>query len=135
MPHSSLDLEKIYQTRFSGQAEYRQKVWGALSTFFSRWISGDSTVLDLGCGHCEFINAIAARRKYAMDLNPDSARLAARGVSVLQQDCSAPWAIAPGTLDAVFTSNFFEHLPDKAALERTLQNAMKIPSGRAGGRS
>ena len=123
--HSSMDLEKIYQTRFSGQSEYRQKVWSRLSTFFSKWISPDATVLDLGCGHCEFINAVAAGKKYAMDLNPDSVRLASPGVTILQQDCSAPWAIPPGTLDAVFTSNFFEHLPDKAALERTLQNALQ----------
>ncbi len=121
--HSSTDLEKIYQTRFSGQSEYRRKVWSVLCAYFSRWIPNDAAVLDLGCGYCEFINAIRARQKYGMDLNPDSARLASPGVTVLQQDCSAEWRVPPGTLDVVFTSNFFEHLPDKAALERTLQNA------------
>jgi SAM-dependent methyltransferase len=126
------DLERIYQSRFSGQSEYRQKVWGVLCRFFSQWVPASASVLDLGCGYCEFINTVTARRKYAMDLNPEANNRAAPGVTVLQQDCSATWNIAPDTLDAVFTSNFFEHLPDKPALERTLQNAMR--SLRSGGR-
>jgi SAM-dependent methyltransferase len=121
--HSPADLQNIYKARFSGQTEYRQQVWNVLCPFFSKWIPSDAAVLDLGCGYCEFINTIVARQKYAMDLNPEANRLASPGVRVLQQDCSAPWEIPPDTLDAVFTSNFFEHLPDKAALERTLHNA------------
>ena len=39
-----------------------------LCSFFSRWIPADATVLDLGCGYCEFINAVRARKKYAMDV-------------------------------------------------------------------
>ena len=129
--HSPTDLAKIYENRFSGQSEYRKQVWKVLSSFFSKWISPDATVLDLGCGYCEFINSVSARRKYAMDLNPAASTLAAPGVTVIQQDCSIAWDIAPNTLDAVFTSNFFEHLPDKAALEATLGNAWR--SLRAGG--
>lgn len=121
--HSPKDLANIYQTRFAGQTAYRNKVWGVLCQFFSRWIPPDATVLDLGCGYCEFINSISAKRKYAMDLNPDMERMAAPHVSRLHQDCSMPWTL-PVNLDVVFTSNFFEHLPDKAALERTLQNAL-----------
>src|ERR1700730_16723621 len=103
--YSPSDLEKIYQTRFSGQSEYRQKVWSVLCSFFSRWIPVDATVLDLGCGYCEFINAVRARKKYAMDLNPEAKCLAGPDVTVLQQDCSAPWSVPPYSLDVVFTSN------------------------------
>ncbi len=126
------DLEKIYAARFSGQSAYREKVWGVLCQFFARWIPANATVLDLGCGYCEFINAVTARRKYAMDLNAEAGKRVAPGVIMLQQDCSAPWEMAPGELDAIFTSNFFEHLPDKAALERTLQNALRAlrPGGK-----
>lgn len=123
--HSSVDLQQIYQARFSGQSEYRQRVWGVLCRFFGRWISADAAVLDLGCGHCEFVNAVSARKKYAMDLNPDAGALAKPGVTVLLQDCSVQWDILPNSLDAVFSSNFFEHLPDKAALERTLRHAWR----------
>ena len=37
-----------------------------------------------------------------------------------QQDCSKPWKIDQNSLDLVFSSNFFEHLPDKESLDRTV---------------
>src|SRR5258708_7775671 len=104
--------------------EYRKEVWRVLtSRFFSRWISRDAAVLDLGCGYCEFINSILARKKYGMDLNPDASKNAAGDVVVFEQDCSQPWPLQEASLDVVFTSNFFEHLPTKTHLEKTLQQA------------
>jgi SAM-dependent methyltransferase len=132
-PHSASDLEQIYQRRFVGLEDYRCAVWRVLSRDrFSKWIAPDSSVLDLGAGYCEFINQIPARLKYAMDLNPATRSHANGDVSVLLQDCSAEWQIPHATLNTVFTSNFFEHLPDKAALERTVQNAFLClkPGGR-----
>jgi SAM-dependent methyltransferase len=124
IPHSSPDLEQIYRERFSGMLEYRREVWRVLtSRFFCRWISTKAVVLDLGCGYCEFINNISAGKKYGMDLNPDAVKNADPDVTVFQQDCSTPWPISAGDLDVVFTSNFFEHLPTKTHLEKTLQQA------------
>jgi len=82
--------------------------------------------LDLGCGWCEFINAVPCRRKFAMDLNPDVERHALPGVKVLQQDCSEKWQVQDESLDVVFTSNFFEHLTSKSALEKTLLEAHRV---------
>ena len=130
--HTSADLEQIYRTRFAGKSEYRQRMWTELCLFFSQWIQTDSTVLDLGCGHCEFINNVKCSQKFAMDLNPDAERLASSEVSVLNQDCSAAWPVPSQSLDVVFTSNFFEHLPTKDALEKTLVEAYKAL--RSGGR-
>ena len=44
----------------------------------------------------------------------------------------SPWALPDQVLDLVFTSNFFEHLPDKAALARTLAETRRClkPGGR-----
>jgi len=58
-----------------------------------------------------------------MDLNPDSRLLVDAGVMFIEQDCSEPWKVAAESLDVVFTSNFFEHLPDKQALRRTFEQA------------
>ena len=132
-PHSASDLEQIYERRFAGMEDYRRSVWQVLcGEVFSKWIAPDATVLDLGSGYCEFVNQIAAGQKYAMDLNPATRFHADVDVSVLQQDCSAEWQVAPQTLDAVFTSNFFEHLSDKMALERTVLSAWRSlkPGGR-----
>jgi SAM-dependent methyltransferase len=67
-----------------------------------------------------------------MDLNPSAADHAAKNVSLLQQDCSTRWPFDDNFLDAVFTSNFFEHLPTKAALESTLRETIRClkPGGK-----
>lgn len=123
LPHSESDLRQIYERRFTATLEYRKRVWRALiDGFFQRYVPHDSAVLDLGCGYGEFVNQIKAGTKYAMDLNPDAPRYLESEVRFLKQDCSQPWAIPERSLDVVFTSNFFEHLPDKPSLGRTLDN-------------
>jgi SAM-dependent methyltransferase len=120
-PSLSHDLSKEYQLRFLPLATYRRKVWSVLTRdFFQKYIPSRATVLDLGCGWGEFINQIQAERRLGMDLNPDSPRHLDAGIEFHRHDCSLPWPIAPGTLDVVFTSNFFEHLPGKLALRQTL---------------
>src|ERR1700733_6313620 len=118
------ELQRIYGARFEKNQLYRKKVWGILALdFFQKYVSPAATVLDLGCGYGEFINAIQCGRKLAMDLNPDASRFLAAGVHFLQQDCSARWQCDDGSLDVVFSSNFFEHLPGKNALKLTLEEA------------
>ena len=126
------ELQRIYGARFAGKTDYRTQVWRVLAPFFCQWFPGTGTVLDLGAGYCEFINNANAQVKYAMDLNPAVNGQAAADVTVLQQDCSAPWPLRTEELDAVFTSNFLEHLPDKAAVSVTLSNAYRClkPGGR-----
>jgi SAM-dependent methyltransferase len=125
LAHSPEDLDQIYRNRFTGRLAYRQRVWVVLVKFFARWIPADAAVLDLGCGYCEFINNVRAGRKFAMDLNPEASNRAAAGTTVFQQDCSEAWPVPANSLDVVFTSNFFEHLPTKAHLERTLIEAYR----------
>jgi SAM-dependent methyltransferase len=119
--HDPADLQRIYDARFSGNVGYRRQVWEVLvRDWFQRFVGEDETVLDLGCGYGEFSNAIRAGKKYAMDLNPDAPRHLGPEVEFLLQDCSVRWPVADASLNVVFTSNFFEHLPDKATLGRTL---------------
>jgi SAM-dependent methyltransferase len=131
-PHSADELRELYSARFEGKSEYRQRVWNELCFFFAKWIPAGATVLDLGCGHCEFINAVSCRSKFGMDLNPDASKYAAADVNVIQQVCHNTWRVAPESLDVVFTSNFFEHLPTKKTLEQTLGEAHRAlaPGGR-----
>lgn len=130
---SSDDVQTIYGQRFAANREYRQKIWRVLiDDFFQGLLGKDAAVLDLGCGYGEFINQITAREKFGIDLNPDSAAMFTSGVKFFRQDCSQTWPLPDNTLDAVFTSNFFEHLPDKATLGRTLEQARRClkPGGR-----
>ena len=114
-------LRDEYRIRFAGAAEYRNSVWKILcDDYFSRFIPPTAHVLDLGSGWGEFINNVPAGRKYAMDLNPDAGQRLAADTRFLHQDCSQKWKLADESLDVVFTSNFLEHLPDKAHVERTI---------------
>ena len=133
MPSSQQELSKIYHRRFARTAAYRNKVWEVISReFIQKWVAPGGTVMDLGCGYGEFINNIAAAKKYAMDLNPDAPSHLAKNVAFLHQDCSSPWPVPENSLDVIFTSNFFEHLPDKESLSRTLRQALRSlkPGGR-----
>jgi SAM-dependent methyltransferase len=127
------EFQRIYRSRFADTVSYRTEVWKVLITqFFARYLRDSDTILDLGCGYGEFINNVRCMAKFAMDLNPDSKNRLASKISLLQQDCSTPWALPDCSLDVVFTSNFFEHLPSKVALRQTLEQAWRClkPSGR-----
>jgi SAM-dependent methyltransferase len=127
------ELAKVYGNRFNPMREYRQRVWQVLVTkFFQRLIPSRAVVLDLGCGYGEFINTVQADSKFGMDLNPNTKLNLDSAVKFLEQDCSAKWPLADAELDLVFTSNFFEHLPDKTALGKTLEQVFRClkPHGR-----
>ncbi len=127
------DLEIEYRRRFESTVPYRNAIWQRLiNGFFGRFIPAQARVLDLGAGWGEFIRNIAAEHRYAMDLNPDMPNRVGSGVTPLLQDCSATWQLPDSSLDLVFTSNFFEHLPSKDALKRTLAQARRClkPGGR-----
>ena len=84
VPHSPAELRKLYEKRFAGRQEYRNAVWRVLvNEYFCQWIPAQSVVLDLGCGHCEFINNVRSQTRFGMDLNPDTVKQAAPGVQIL----------------------------------------------------
>ena len=128
-----LELARVYGNRFDPIREYRRGVWQVLlAHFFQRLIPQNAVLLDLGCGYGEFINQVRAARKFGMDLNPQAKQNLDPNVTFLQQDCSLPWPAQAADLDLVFTSNFFEHLPDKNTLGRTLDQIFRClkPGGR-----
>ena len=127
------ELSAMYQRRFGNEQAARNAVWKVLApTVFQPYIEPSARVLDLGCGYGQFINNIRCREKFAMDLNPAAADYLQSDVRFLRQDCSLRWDVDDHSLDVVFTSNFFEHLPHKDALASTLGEAARCL--RKGGR-
>jgi len=127
------NLTQIYEKRFSGHENYRNRVWKILTKdFFSNWISTTDHILDLGCGYGEFINHTKCEVRHAMDLNPKTKLLLDNNIIFHEQNCSKPWKIESNSLDLVFTSNFFEHLPNKKSLDRIMGEIKKTlkPDGR-----
>jgi len=127
------ELENIYRKRFGALVEYRMDVWEVLvKKFFQQYVRPTDAVLDLGCGYGEFINHISCERKIGLDLNPESPKYLKSDVQFIAQDCSEPWGVPDSSLDVVFSSNFFEHLPDKLALRKTIAEAHRClkPGGK-----
>lgn len=123
-----MDLKELYKNRFD-EADCARKaaIWGVLyRRVFGRWIRGDDTVLDLGAGFCEFINAAQATRRIAVDLNPDTRRFAAPGVEVHLASASDLGFLEADSVDVVFSSNFLEHLSGKEAVLNVLREVLRV---------
>lgn len=130
---SSADaLETIYKRRFGPDVAFRVRMWQLLCRrFFQRYIPPSSTVLEVGAGYCEFINSINAQHKIALDLNPDTQTYASPEVRVIQSTSTDMSAIASGSVDIAFASNFFEHITrdDILLTMREVARVLK-PTGR-----
>ncbi len=123
-----MDLKQLYRNRFDETDRARKaRIWDVLyQHVFSRWINSTDTVLDLGAGFCEFINSVRAGRRIAVDLNPDTASLAAPGVEVRASSASDLSFLGAGTTDVVFSSNFLEHLANKDEVSKVLAEAHRV---------
>jgi SAM-dependent methyltransferase len=130
---TSEQLSAIYRERFSPEEiEFKRKMWRVfVDGYFQRFVGSDDTVLDLGAGNCEFINAIHCGEKIAVDLNPDVEQFAEGSKVFVRPSRSIP-EVAARSVDVIFTSNFFEHLPDKTELLMTLEECHRMlrPGGR-----
>lgn len=130
-----MDLDRLYARRFP-EDELRAKdaIWEVLCRhFFQSYVPADSVVLDLGAGYCEFLRHIECRERIAVDLNPDVARFAPPGTRIVPAAGHQLGDRCPdGSVDIVFASNVFEHLPDKPTLMATLDELYRVlrPGGR-----
>jgi SAM-dependent methyltransferase len=89
----------------------RTDVWKILCRdFFQSYIPVDSSLLELGAGHCEFINSITAGKKTAIDLNEETAARANDDIEVLIGPLVTRMADLKSTYDIIFISNVLEHL-------------------------
>lgn len=128
------DLGALYRTRFENTGlEKRRAVWRTLvSAFFSKLIREDAEVLELACGYGEFITSVDARRKFAIDLNPDAAANLPSDVTFFNRPATDLSVLGDESVDVVFTSNFLEHLATKEDCGRVFEEVRRVlrPGGR-----
>lgn len=131
----TMDLGRLYSNRFP-ESELQQKdaIWRVLcEQFFQKYVSRDAVVVDLGAGYCEFLRNIQCGERVAVDLNEDVCKFVPSGTRVIVAPSHAlQEKIADRSVDVVFASNFFEHLPDKQTFLCTLHEAWRIlrPGGK-----
>ncbi len=127
-------LDSLYRQRFEEKdLQAKQGVWRALwEEVFSKLVSPGDTVLDVGAGYCEFINQVKAKRRIAVDSNPELPRFAETGVEIHLGEAQQLGFLPDASVDVAFSSNFFEHLPDKPALNAVVRELHRVvrPGGK-----
>lgn len=132
---AGLDLDALYDARFSREErENKDAVWEVLCKgFFQRYIRDTDTVMDVGAGLGEFLRHIRCARRIAVDVSPMRGRtLPAGTIEVIAPSHRIGDHVPADSVDAVFCSNFFEHLPDKDTFLATLEAIRRVlkPGGR-----
>ena len=108
----------------------RQTVWDALLRYhFRHIVPRDGCVLDLGCGYGDFINAVEAKRRIALDCWGGFPAHLAPGVEPIVSSVTDLGAIEDGSVDFAFASNLFEHV-SQADFATTLEALRSKLSGR-----
>ncbi len=89
----------------------RQIVWDALWRYYFRdLVPADGCVLDLGCGYGDFINAVKAKRRIALDLWEGFAEHLDPGIEPIIAPVTDLRAVENDSVDFAFASNLFEHI-------------------------
>ncbi len=131
----AIEPEELYRQRFADVSQRkRAAMWAVLCrVVLQRFVRSTDTVVDLGAGFCEFINSIDCARKFAVDTNPAVRRHASPGVAVVVGEIPVVLdQLQDASTDAVFCSNFFEHLRSKEAVLDVLRRVQRllVPGGR-----
>lgn len=129
-----IKLKELYENRFSAKDRAKKDaVWKELCNhFFYRFVKETDTILDIACGYGEFSNHIKAGRKIAIDLNPDAKKYLNEDVELYLSSAVNMDKIDSSAVDVCFSSNFFEHLPDRQIMDGVLKEALRVlkPGGR-----
>jgi ubiquinone/menaquinone biosynthesis C-methylase UbiE len=89
----------------------RKVLWSTLCKYyFSKYISKENTVLELGAGWCDFINNIDCKEKIAVDLWPGISLSAEDNVEVYINSVTSMPFLKSNSVDVAFASNLVEHL-------------------------
>ncbi len=127
-----MDYQRLYEYRFRDidQAN-RMAVWREIAPFVHRLLGAPERVLDPAAGRGEFINAVAARERWAIDQVAYAEGTYDQGVHAVVSDIFAA-ELPPAHFGGIWVSNFLEHLPTQEAAADFLgrMRATTAPGGR-----
>ena len=109
---------EIYTRRFSPEeTAARGETWDVLvEEFLQDYIPESAAVVDIGAGDGYFISRIKAGRRIAVDMSSHVELLREEGIEVHRVSACSLSSVLDDKVDAVFMSNFLEHLPNKKML-------------------
>jgi SAM-dependent methyltransferase len=127
-----IDSQRLYEYRFEGiEQASREAVWREIADYLYGVLGKPDCVLDPAAGRCEFISAIPARERWAVDEVAYPEAVADAGLTVVTSDIMTA-DLPRDHFDAVFVSNFLEHLPDQTTIATFLRKMRDVtrPGGR-----
>lgn len=136
-PESRLEdkVDEIYRRRFpADRLERKRRVWQIIAeSWLSKYVRPDHRLLEVAAGYCEFLNAVKAAEKVAVDLNPETGKHAGPDVAFHEVNAENLAAHLPEDhFDVVLVSNFFEHCRSREQILVVLESIHRVtkPGGR-----
>lgn len=123
----AINLKEVYELRFdAGDRASKNDIWIELTRYLQRFISTESSVLDVACDLGYFISNIKARERWATDIRDLRAQLPADVRFVQADGLQLTTAIPTNYFDVVFFSNYLEHLSSTEAVLEQLRVAYSL---------
>ncbi len=105
-----MNYDRIYWYRFKGVDKEKKKIiWKEIAEFFQKKLGNPDKILDSAGGMCEFINASPAKEKWTVDIEETVKDFVNDDVKTIVGDVLKV-ELPQNYFDAVFISNFLEHL-------------------------
>ena len=128
-----MNYDRIYRYRFQDIDPQKKKVtWDEIASFMYEHLSHPARILDPAAGMCELINAIQSEEKWAVDLNEYFiGKYADPKIKIVAGDIFKV-TLPENYFDAVFISNFLEHLDSQYQVAEFLEKmfACTRPGGK-----
>jgi SAM-dependent methyltransferase len=127
-----MNYQRLYEYRFRNvDQRARSAVWREIAAHVYLELGRPEIVLDPAAGRGEFINAVPARERWAVDRVVYPEGTYDPGVRTVIAD-ALEVDLPVGHFDGIFVSNFLEHLPNQEAVATFLErmHAVMRPGGR-----
>lgn len=121
-------LSSIYRVRYDRKSEeVKNRIWQVLcENYLQQFVDAQDWVLDVAAGHCEFINNIRCKRKFAVDIDSRIKKYASEEVAIYITSAENLPKQLHGKIDTVFMGCLLEHLSSKDAIIRVFLQVKKI---------
>ena len=127
-----MNYERLYSYRFRAVDQRRRdNTWMTLGPMLYERLGRPKRLLDPAAGRCEFINAVPAEERWAVDAVAYEDAVAREGVRLIVSEIMAA-ELPREYFDGVFVSNFLEHLTNQEAVAAFLEKMHDciMPGGR-----
>ena len=109
-------MDNYFETRF--KEDYRRKfIWEQIAKYVDKIDPGKKSVLEIGAGYCDWINATKSPIRFASDISDDVAKFALAPVKFIKMSATNLEALNGQSFERIQLSNLLEHLEYPDVLE------------------